>query len=426
MPEAKKNISPDSLQDSELLSAKQACEVLGVKPATLYTYVSRGKLHPVGQSTGRESLYLRQDVLGLKARSESRLGHGAVAASAMRWGQPVINTSITEITSRGPKYRGYLATELATYPGAFEGVAELLWSGVLPSGRHTWPVEPMDIDVQGALDGMHIERMPSLRMMRVLAIAATSMGGGTLAEELRSGSLTRYSRQLIFAFVGCCGILGIKKKFHEPVGEQPIAAHIVDALGMPADPLLVDAINAALIVGADHELSPATFAARIAASVGAGLHACVVAALATQVGSTLGGGCDQADQLLRGFASQAQIRARVDEADRHRERLPGFALSLYPDGDPRAVLLIELAKKLGKQSRQSELAFRFIDDVQSRLGIHPNIEVGLAMLCLAGGLPERTAGALWGIGRSAGWIAHVLEQRLAGFVLRPRGSYAAR
>lgn len=413
-------------KDPELLNVKEACEILGVKPATLYTYASRGKLHPAGQSGARGSLYLRQDVLNLRARSESRMGHGAVAANAMRWGQPVINTGITEITPQGPSYRGYLAIELARHPGAFEGVAELLWSGVLPNGRHTWPVEKMDINVQAALDGMHIERMPSLRMMRVLAIAATAMGGGTLAEELRSGSIIRYSRQLIFAFVGCCGILGVNKRFFEPVGEQPIAAHIVDAMGLSKDSSLVDAINAALIVGADHELSPSTFSARIAASVGAGLHACVVAALATQVGSALGGGCDQVDQLLRSFMSNAQIRSRVGEAERYRERLPGFALPLYPEGDPRAVLLIDIAKKLPKQTRQSELAFRFIEDVQSRLGIHPNIEVGLAMLCLAGGLPERSASALWGVGRSAGWIAHVLEQRLAGFVLRPRGSYSAR
>ena len=124
-----------------------------------------------------------------------------------------------------------------------------------------------------------------------------------------------------------------------------------------------------------------------------------------------------------GITSVAQIKARVADAARTRERLPGFGLPLYPQGDPRASFLIELARKNAYQTAQSELAFRFIEEVQQQLGIHPNIETGLVALCLTWELPARSASAIWGIGRTAGWIAHVLEQRLAGFVMRPRGQF---
>ncbi len=413
---------PDS-QPSDLLSAREACEILQIKAATLYTYVSRGLLHPSTHTGKKASRYLREEVERLRSRSDARMGHGAVAATAMRWGQPVIGTSITEITSDGPRYRGHLATDLVRHPGQFESVAELLWSGVLPDEKHNWPAAPMRANVGRALTGMGIELNSNIRMMRVFAVAATALGGVSLAEEVRTGSITQYSREMIFAFAGCCGLLGQSGRFVAPIGDKPIAEHILAALGVDATPELAHVLNAALIVGADHELASPTFAARIAASAGAGLHACVVAALATQTGALLAGGCDKTEDVMRGLGSVAQLKARVVEAERNRARLPGFGLQLYPRGDPRANLLIELAKRNAKQSRQTDLVFRFIEEVEKQLGVHPNIEAGLGALCVTWGLPPRTASAIWGVGRAAGWIAHILEQRLAGFALRPRGQF---
>lgn len=416
-----KLLSGDSSAD--FLSALEACEILKIKPASLYTYVSRGLIQPAPHSGKKSNLYLREDVERLRARSDARMGHGAVAATAMRWGQPVIGTSITEITPQGPRYRGHLATDLVRHPGQFECVAELLWSGVLPQGKHNWPVEPMRADIGRAITGMGIELNNQIRMMRVFSVAATALGGGSLDEEVRSGSITQYSRRMIFAFAGCCGVLGQERRFMEPRGDKPIAEHILDALLVEATSELVHAMNAALIVGADHELASPTFVARIAASTGAVLHACVVAALATQTGALLAGGCNKAEELMRGLTSMAQLKRVVAEAGRNRVRLPGFGLPLYPRGDPRASCLIDLAKKNPKPSRHSDLVFRFVEEVGAQLGTLPNIEAGLVVLSLTTGLPERAASAIWGIGRTAGWIAHALEQRLAGFPLRPRGQF---
>jgi citrate synthase len=273
---------------------------------------------------------------------------------------------------------------------------------------------------------MGVQCDESIRMMRVFAIASTALGGGSLAEELRSGSITRYSRQMLFAFASCCGLLGPE---HQPMtlsGERSLAEHVLRALGVDTTSAAINAVNAALILGADHELSSATFAARIAASVGSGLHACVVAALAAQRGSLLAGGGDLAEDLVRGITSMAQLKARVSEADRRRERLPGFGLPLYPDGDPRARELIALSQTTAPTSHRADFAYRFVEAVSDQLGLHPNIEMGLVVMSLAWGMPTRSASAIWGLGRTAGWIAHVLEQRLAGFSLRPRGMFRAR
>mgnify|MGYP002478942468 CR=1 FL=1 len=87
---------------------------MGIKRQTLYAYVSRGLLEstPKGGPT-REHLYRREDIERLKARHAARSGHGAVAASALRWGEPVLESAITKVSDGELHYRGQSATELA-------------------------------------------------------------------------------------------------------------------------------------------------------------------------------------------------------------------------------------------------------------------------------------------------------------------------
>src|SRR6185436_7107615 len=120
------------------LSARQATAMLGVKPETLYTYVSRGLLRSIPGDSPRERLYSREDVESLVARSRARAGHGPTAASALRWGDPVLESAITLITPETIFYRG---VELERLPRYFENVAELLWSGILSDKPERWESE---------------------------------------------------------------------------------------------------------------------------------------------------------------------------------------------------------------------------------------------------------------------------------------------
>jgi citrate synthase len=397
--------------------------MLGIKPATLYTYVSRGLLHPLRHAHRKANRYLLEELQSLKVRSSVRQGSGPVAAAAMRWGQPVIETSITEIDEDGPRYRGFLATDLVRHPARFENTAELLWSGLQTDSPQTWPVENMKVDVARALEAVLQQGFVRPRMMRVFSIVATVLGDGTLEQELRMGSTERLSRQMLFAFAGACGLLGPRGVYLQPQVEQSLALHVMEAMGVTKAPALEHAINTALILSADHELSSSTFSARIAASTGATLHACIVAALATHQGAALAGGADAAEDLIESLHSNADLKSRLAEAELKGQRLLGFGLPIYPNGDPRAALMIKLAQQTAPGSAQADLALRFVEGVNERLGLHPNIEMGLVVLCNAWRMPARSACALWGIGRTAGWIAHTLEQRLAGFTIRPRGLY---
>ncbi|MBL8969198.1 MAG: helix-turn-helix domain-containing protein, partial [Myxococcales bacterium] len=119
------------------MSGREAAALLGVKRETLYAYASRGLVRSEPGGPGRERRYSREDLERLKARRDARSGHGPVAAGALRWGEPVLESALTAIDPAGPRYRGHPSAELAA-THTLEAVAELLWSGTLPAAAPSW------------------------------------------------------------------------------------------------------------------------------------------------------------------------------------------------------------------------------------------------------------------------------------------------
>ena len=207
--------------------------------------------------------------------------------------------------------------------------------------------------------------------------------------------------------------------------QATLAAGIVECAGIPKSGAARDALNAALVLLADHELTPQTFAARLAASSGASLYFCLVSALSAHSGSRIRRACDKVEDLLIAAQANRGSRHRPKEPDKPLRAMPGFNHPLYPNGDPRALYLLELARNLNPESRSAAAASELVDEFASELGLQPSVEVGLVALCQALKMPYRSAGAILTVARSAGWIAHVIEQRLAGMMLRPRARYLA-
>ncbi|HEV8246694.1 MAG TPA: citrate synthase, partial [Polyangiaceae bacterium] len=178
-------------RSAEWLTATQAAELLGVKRETLYAYASRGWLKRHG--AGRESRYALGDVERLKARHDARAGHTAVAAAALRFGQPVLDSAITGIDERGPRYRGHVAVDLARARVSFERTAELLWTGELPNAS-TWSLEQTrspDVAVSTAPGASHLAWAAAL-------VPALAIGDKARFGARREAELER-ARQLIFA-----------------------------------------------------------------------------------------------------------------------------------------------------------------------------------------------------------------------------------
>src|SRR6186713_333662 len=104
-----------------LLSAREAARRLEIRLPTLYAYVSRGLLRSVpgsGSGHGRR-LYFQEEVERLRARHQAHGGHAAVAAGALRWGEPVLDSALTDIAVSGPRYRGRDAVTVAAEGTSF-------------------------------------------------------------------------------------------------------------------------------------------------------------------------------------------------------------------------------------------------------------------------------------------------------------------
>jgi citrate synthase len=184
------------------------------------------------------------------------------------------------------------------------------------------------------------------------------------------------------------------------------------------------ALDVALVLSADHELNPSTFAVRVAAATGADLYACVSAGLAALSGPRHGGACDRVEALVAETGRPERAGEIVRERSRRGESVPGFGHPLYPDGDPRARVLLDEARRLSLRPVAAlKVLFALVEAMRRAEREAPTLDAGLVAISSALGLPAGSAAGLFAVGRMAGWIAHALEQRSAGFLLRPRARY---
>ncbi|MEZ4401127.1 MAG: citrate synthase [Kofleriaceae bacterium] len=383
----------------EVLTAAAACALLDVKPATLYAYVSRGLIRSLRVGRARARLYVASDVRRVATRAAARRGHGPVAAGALRWGEPVLESAITSVHAGVLAYRGVPVTRLVDDGVGFEAVAALLWQ----AAPAPWPAP--------RARAAHAPLPPVTAMLAALPRLAAADPHPWLAtvpnEQARA-------RALCVALAAATGA-----RFARGDG---LARALCRGLDVPlAHGALVDAV---LVAVADHELNASTFAARIAAGAGADLYACVGAALYTFTGARHGGAPARIAAFLDDLPRQrvaAALRARLA----HGDGLPGFGHPLYPAGDPRTRVLLPLLPRATTAAgrRRLDHARAVIDAGHALTGEHPSLDYALVMVAAALGLAPAWAGGLFALGRCAGWIAHALEQRASGGFLRPRARY---
>ena len=132
-------------------------------------------------------------------------------------------------------------------------------------------------------------------------------------------------------------------------------------------------IRAALIVCADHELNVSAFTARCVASASSNPYAVVIAGLAALEGTKHGGATARVDALWRELRRARDVRGTLAERLRRGETIDGFGHPLYPDGDPRAALLLDMLPK----SKELTFARKLAESVESVLGEKPNLDFAL-------------------------------------------------
>lgn len=408
----------------DYLNASEAVDLLGVRRQTLYAYVSRGLVRSVPEPGSRLRLYSREDLERLHQRSRAGTKPDAIAATLLDLGHPVVPTSITEITPQGPSYRGRLAVSLARQGVCFEQVAELLWTGLWHDSPLRWALAPGSPDIVPLLRG--IDR-PTARHQLVevfvIVVMQLAMGRGPVQERLISGRPLDAARNMIQVLTGCFGLLAERGTYVPPRRDRSVAESLLVALGRPVKEPDRELLDATLVLLADHELSPGTFAARVAASAGCPLHSCVAAAIAGSSGTAVGRRYDRIEEFLNSCGSTSALVRSAQRLFESGRELPGFDHPVYPRGDPRATQLFDLLRGRRDPARELARILALVDAVEKCFGLKPRHELAVVAvsrcLALAPGAPS----ALFVLARIAGWVAHVLEQRLSSTLIRPRARF---
>jgi citrate synthase len=195
----------------------------------------------------------------------------------------------------------------------------------------------------------------------------------------------------------------------------------------PAD---IAALNAALILLADHDLAASTFAARVAASTRAHPYAVVGAGLAALDGPLHGAASALAFGLITDAVRAGDALSTIADRLRTDGWVPGFGHDHYPAGDPRAVTLLAAlaAPSAGRRKPQARsITTEVAAAMRRHSGAEPNIDFALAAFCLLNGMDASAGEAIFAIARTAGWIAHALEEYAdQPSRFRPSGRYAGR
>lgn len=402
------------------MSAREAARLLGVKPATLYAYVSRGLLESAPGEGGRARRYRRTDLDRLRVE-----GRRAGTSPALRWGEPVLDSGVTAMKQDGPAYRGHSALALAREGTPFESVAELLWTGALPVVRPVWPADTPDLSALGALAP---PGSPPAAFHALVVAALAPRDPGRF--DLRSEAVLERARHLIRTLAVSLALLhegAARTRALRAARSAPtVAAAAAAALGAPPRPRTLAALDSALVLLADHELNVSTFAARVAASAQADPYAALLAGLAALSGPRHGAASDRVEALLLEVESAGDAARVVHERERRGESVPGFGHAFYPGGDPRAALLLETTRALAPRARGAAPLFALVDAMRDAGKPAPNVDAALVALRAALGLPRGAAAGLFAVGRAAGWFAHILEQYATGVLLRPRARYVLR
>lgn len=371
---------------SELLTAKQTAERLGVELATVYAYASRGSLTRRPAPDGRSSSYDADEVEALARRARPRSTRRRVGAVDV-----VIGTTISEIGDGWIRYRGHDLLDLVGR-ATFEEVGRLLWTG------------RFDVDVDGrGPDGTRA----AATLAAVEDLTAALPAGASVTARLAAGAIAaspwvaRADGEDAAVAAAALLVEALIASLPRAGAPAPDGSSLAAQLWTRVSPLRptaerVAALDAALVLLAEHELTTSTLAVRVAASTRATPAEVVLAGLGTMSGPFHG-------------RAAVQVHRRLVEGLGPADTSPlaGFGHSVHASGDPRFAPLLEQVRLISDPAR-AEVIEQYVAPVR---GADPfNIDAALGALGYAAAMEPGMTEAVFAVARTAGWLAHAYEE----------------
>jgi len=400
-----------SLHGDRRLSTKEAAELLGVKPETVYAYVSRGQLSSRRVPGGRGSTFDAKEVETLARRNKRESG-----GSSGSGGELSVRTRITLIDPDRYYFRGVDATELAARH-SYEEIAEWLWTGRMRPGTTFTAPDTSVAVARRAVDALPEHASPTDRL-RVAAIAAAA--ADPLRFDLSEDAVLGTARTLIPTLVAALPPVRIGHRDEGSLAERLWARLSARA----ADEASLRVLDTALGLLVDHDLAASTLAVRVAASARAHAYAAVSAGLGVLEGPLHGAASGLAHRLLNDVLEQGDAGPVIADELRAGRRIPGLGHRLYRGEDPRARALFALLEEIPRAEPALLAARDVVATTARHTPLHANVDLALAVLTASSGMPATAGETIFAVARTAGWIAHALEEYgERPLRMRPSGLY---
>jgi citrate synthase len=360
--------------------------------------------------------------------AESGKGKGLEGVVAAR-------TKISDIDGQRGKllYAGYDIADLAAH-SSFEETVYLLHHLELPTRAQLDQITA-DLRASSGLDDLLIQLLEAVAKqtgpMTALRTATSAAGvndpdgdDDSAAANLRkSWRLIARTPQIVATYQR----LRNGQAPVEPRGDLSIAGNFLYALtGVEPDPGLAAVFDTCLVLYADHTMNASTFAGRVAAATLADMYAAATAAVATLQGPLHGGAIEQVRYMLDEIGTPDRAADWVKDRLARKQKVMGFGHRVYRTWDPRAVILREMAERLGKHLGDThwyEISARIQETVMEERGLFPNVDFYTASVYSVLAIPPDLYTCLFAVARMAGWTAHIREQYADNRLIRPDSEY---